>query len=51
MKKQTHSKIPKIKIDPIDLKSFLVEKFEIDPYWQDLYYPKEKKIKKFKSYD
>jgi hypothetical protein len=31
------SKLPKIKIPPQDLKSFLLESLEIDPFWYDLY--------------
>jgi hypothetical protein len=30
-------KVPKIKIPPQDLKSFLSETMEIDPFWYDLY--------------
>lgn len=30
-------KMPKIKIPPQDLKSFLMESLEIDPFWYDLY--------------
>ena len=48
MKKQVQTKIPKIKIDQIDLKSFLVEKLEVDPYWEDLYNPSQKP-KQFKK--
>lgn len=38
MKKVRHkAKMPKIKIPRHDLKSFLVENMEIDPFWHDLY--------------
>jgi hypothetical protein len=30
-------KMPKIKIPPQDLKSFLTESLVIDPFWYDLY--------------
>ena len=30
-------KMPKIKIPPQDLQSFLLEHLEIDPFWYDLY--------------
>lgn len=30
-------KLPKIKIPPQDLKSFLIESLEVDPFWYDLY--------------
>jgi hypothetical protein len=30
-------KMPKIKIPPQDLQSFLLESLEIDPFWYDLY--------------
>ena len=36
-------KVPKVKIPKVDLKSFLVESLEIDPYWNDLYNPPPKK--------
>lgn len=29
--------LPKIKIPPQDLKSFLLESLEVDPFWYDLY--------------
>lgn len=29
--------MPKIKIPPQDLQSFLLESLEIDPFWYDLY--------------
>ena len=34
---KTTSKIPKIKIPPQDLQSFLMEHLVIDPFWYDLY--------------
>jgi hypothetical protein len=30
-------KLPKIKIPPQDLKSFLIDSLEVDPFWYDLY--------------
>lgn len=41
--KKKSSKVPKIKIPPQDLKSFLMESLEIDPFWYDLYGIKEQK--------
>lgn len=41
-------KNPKVKIDKIDLKTFLVESLEIDPYWRDLYNPPKNPRKKIK---
>lgn len=41
--KKKSSKIPKIKIPPQDLKSFLIDSLEIDPFWYDLYGIKEQK--------
>lgn len=41
--KKKSSKIPKIKIPPQDLKSFLMESLEIDPFWYDLYGIEEQK--------
>lgn len=38
-------KIPKVKISEIDLKSFLYEQLEVDPYWDDLYNPNIRNIK------
>jgi hypothetical protein len=32
-------KIPKIKIEPTELKMFAYEDLVIDPYWHDLYNP------------
>ena len=29
--------LPKIKIPPQDLKSFLIDSLEVDPFWYDLY--------------
>lgn len=40
-------KVPKVKIPNVDLKSFLVESLEIDPYWNDLYNPPPKKKNKY----
>ena len=40
-------KVPKVKIPKVDLKSFLVESLEIDPYWNDLYNPLPKKKNKY----
>jgi hypothetical protein len=41
--KKKSSKVPKIKIPPQDLKSFLMDSLEIDPFWYDLYGIKEQK--------
>lgn len=41
--KKKSSKIPKIKIPLQDLKSFLIDSLEIDPFWYDLYGIKEQK--------
>lgn len=38
-------KVPKIKIPINDLKCFLIENLKIDPYWNDLYNPINKKNK------
>ena len=35
--KQKQAKLPKIKIPPQDLKSFLMDSLEVDPFWYDLY--------------
>ena len=40
-------KVPKVKIPNVDLKSFIVESLEIDPYWHDLYNPPPKKKNKY----
>lgn len=40
-------KVPKVRIPNADLKSFLVESLEIDPYWHDLYNPQPKKKNKY----
>ena len=37
MKQMERPQVPKIKIPPQDLKSFLLESLEIDPFWYDLY--------------
>ena len=42
-------KMPKVKIDPIDLQSFLYEELEVDPYWDDLYNPPQREKKRRKS--
>jgi hypothetical protein len=39
-------KIPKIKIEQTELKMFSYEDLVVDPYWNDLYDPKNKQIKK-----
>ena len=36
-KQQKPVKMPKVKIPPQDLQSFLIESLEIDPFWHDLY--------------
>lgn len=38
--------MPKIKIPPQDLKSFLTESLVIDPFWYDLYGIKKEPVKK-----
>lgn len=35
----------KMKINKTDLQMFLYERLEVDSYWDDLYNPKEYKIK------
>ena len=42
-------KNPKVKIEKQDLKSFLIEKMTIDPFWEDLYNPPKKLKKKDKQ--
>ena len=42
-------KIPKVKIPSVDLKSFLIESLEVDPYWDDLYNPPPKKKNKYRK--
>lgn len=37
MENNSKIKMPKIKIPPQDLQSFLLESLEIDPFWYDLY--------------
>lgn len=37
------SKTLKVKIDQVDLQEFTYDALVIDPYWDDLYNPKEKK--------
>lgn len=37
------SKALKVKIDQVDLQEFTYDTLVIDPYWDDLYNPKEKK--------
>lgn len=37
------SKTIKVKIDQVDLQEFTYNTLVIDPYWDDLYNPKEKK--------
>lgn len=43
---KTTSKIPKIKIPPQDLQSFLMEHLVIDPFWYDLYGIKNESVSK-----
>lgn len=43
MSKHIKPRVPKVNIPKVDLKSFLVENLEVDPYWDDLYNPKPKK--------
>lgn len=40
---------PKVKVDPIDLESFLYGQLEVDPYWDDLYNPPQPIRKKNKK--
>lgn len=42
-------KIPKVKIEAVDLKEFLTDQLTIDPYWDDLYNPPQKSTKKRKG--
>ena len=32
----------KVKVDPIDLKTFLLESLTVDPFWDDVYNPPKK---------
>ena len=41
-------KIPKIKINQTDLKTFTTDQLIIDPYWEDLYNPEIKNKSKYK---
>lgn len=41
-----NKKIPKVKIDHVELMMFKFESLTIDPYWRDLYNPKINKQKK-----
>ena len=41
----------KIKINNVDLQSFLYENLEVDPYWDDLYNPKTYKIKRKRKHE
>lgn len=43
-------RIPKVKIPEIDLKEFLYEQLEVDPYWEDLYNPPEKPKKRKRNH-
>ena len=38
-------KIPKVKIEQTELEMFAYQDLVVDPYWNDLYNPKEKEIK------
>lgn len=44
-------KNPRVKISTVDLKSFLIEHMEVDPFWDDLYNPIEYKKKKRNKYE
>lgn len=44
--KQKQAKLPKIKIPPQDLKSFLMDSLEVDPFWYDLYGIEENEVDK-----
>lgn len=39
-------KIPKVKIEPTELEMFKYSELVVDPYWNDLYDPKNKTDKK-----
>ena len=49
MKTMKKSKMPKIKIPPQDLQSFLLENLKIDPFWYDLYGIEKEPVKDKKS--
>ena len=44
-------KVPKVKIPEVDLKEFLYEQLEVDPYWDDLYNPPEPIKKRKRNVD
>ena len=48
--KMMSKRIPKVKIPEIDLKEFLYEQLEVDPYWDDLYNPPEKPKKRKRNH-
>lgn len=48
-KKRDECILPKIKIPQHDLKSFILESLEIDPFWYDLYCIEPKKDNKTKE--
>ena len=44
--KMKSKRTPRVKIDSVDLQSFLYEQLEVDSYWHDLYNPPENPKKK-----
>ena len=48
--KMMSKRAQKVKISDVDLKEFLYEQLEIDPYWDDLYNPPEKPKKKKRNH-
>ena len=36
----------KVKVDPIDLKTFLLDSLTVDPFWDDVYNPPKKEKRK-----
>lgn len=39
----------KVKVDPIDLKTFLLDSLIVDPFWDDVYNPPKKEKRKLKK--
>ena len=39
---------PKVKVDKVDLKTFLYEQLTVDPFWDDVYNPPQRECKKLK---
>jgi hypothetical protein len=42
-------RVPKVKIDQVDLNMFTYEDLIIDPYWDDLYNPKNIRNNRIKN--